>query len=92
MPTTGSNLQHPWLPPAHPPPNPGSTHVQKGSRLEYLHSFVFICGSKLIRIHMAGCHPAALTGCGGRVKCRCRSPRPHPLSTQRMCTHTQSVA
>jgi len=25
-----------------------------------------------IRIHKAGCHPAALTGCGGRVKCRCR--------------------
>ena len=25
-----------------------------------------------IRIHKAGCHTAALTGCGGRVKCRCR--------------------
>jgi len=27
---------------------------------------VFICGSKLARIHKAGCHHAALTGCGGR--------------------------
>ncbi|MCD4767601.1 MAG: hypothetical protein K8R34_13950 [Methanosarcinales archaeon] len=25
-----------------------------------------ICGSKLARIHKAGCHHAALTGCGGR--------------------------
>ena len=29
----------------------------------------FICGSKLARIHKAGCHTAALTGCGGREKC-----------------------
>jgi len=27
---------------------------------------VFICGSKLARIHKAGYHHAALTGCGGR--------------------------
>jgi len=25
-----------------------------------------------IWFHKAGCHPAALTGCGGRVKCRWR--------------------
>jgi len=23
------------------------------------------------QIRKAGCHPAALTGCGGRIKCRC---------------------
>jgi len=34
-------------------------------------SFTFICGSKLARIHKAGCHSVTLTGCGGRVKCRC---------------------
>jgi hypothetical protein len=27
---------------------------------------MFICASKLIRIHKAGCHPAALSGRGGR--------------------------
>jgi len=27
---------------------------------------VFICGSKFARIHKAGCHHAALAGCGGR--------------------------
>jgi len=26
--------------------------------------------SKPARIHKAGCHPAALKGCGGRVRCR----------------------
>jgi hypothetical protein len=30
----------------------------------------FIRGSKLALIHKAGCHHAALAGCGGRVKCR----------------------
>ena len=38
--------------------------------MKYLRLSAFICGSKLARIHKAGCHPAALTGCGGRVKCR----------------------
>ena len=28
---------------------------------------MFICGSKLARIHKVGCHTAALAGCGGRV-------------------------
>ena len=27
---------------------------------------MFICCSKLTRIYKAGCHTAALTGCGGR--------------------------
>ena len=88
MPAAGSNLQHPMPPPAHPPPNPRSAHERKGSRLEYPHSFVFVCGSKLTRIHKAGCHHAALTGCGGRESADAGSPRPHPLSTQRMCTRT----
>jgi len=35
-------------------------------------NYAFICGSKLARIHKADCHTAALAGCGGRVKCRCR--------------------
>jgi hypothetical protein len=29
-----------------------------------------------MQVHKAGCHPAALTGCGSRVKCRCRKPPP----------------
>ena len=28
-----------------------------------VHSFAFICGSKLARIHKAGCHPATLPPC-----------------------------
>ncbi len=35
--------------------------------LQYLRSSTFICGSKLTRIQKAGCHTAALMGCGGRV-------------------------
>jgi len=45
----------------------------KKERLLALSYSAFICGSKLAQIHKAGCHPAALTGCGGRVKYRCRN-------------------
>ena len=84
MSPAGSTQQRPKPPPTH---TPLPTHAQcmctrtqapaqEGGRCRKeagWNYFNFICGSKLARIRKAGCHTAALAGCGGRVKCRCRN-------------------
>ncbi|MBC2709038.1 MAG: hypothetical protein HF977_15235 [ANME-2 cluster archaeon] len=49
------------------------TMATTGSTLHYSRLYPILSEWTPARIHKAGCHTAALAGCGGRVKCRCRN-------------------